>query len=137
MYIIMASEMKQVKDLGWDKISLTQKGFKGAIQSYKTETGATVAVMFNLHEAFVVEDEQGLFGVADLDAGILKDKYIDIEYTGEIEGASVIAWEEEGEFGYNEDKLTELGINAFEVKESLKNRLFHLAKLDVMVDMQL
>jgi hypothetical protein len=135
----MASETKTVKDLGWDKISLSQKGFKGAIQSYKTENGGKVALAFNMHEAFIVEDAQGLFGVADLDAGLIKAKGIDIEHTGEIEGAETLAWHDEDtdEVSFAEDRLTALGINAFEVKESLKTRLLALSKLDKMVDMAL
>lgn len=135
----MASTTKAVKDLGWDKISLTQKGFKGAVQSYKTGNGGTVALAFNMHEAFLVEDDQGLFGVADLEAGILKGKGIDIESTGSIEGAEVVAWhdEETDEIGFNEDRLTALGINAFEVKESLTARLLALKELDKLVDMPL
>lgn len=130
----MASETKQVKDLGWVHISLSQKGFKGAVQTYPSNKGGTVALCFNMHEAFIVEDEQGLFGAEDLKQGIINAKGIDIEFTGEIEGALAVAWEEDGEYGFNEDKLTELGINDFEVKESLKKRLFHLAQLDKLVD---
>lgn len=135
----MSAEVKYVKGLGWDKISLTQKGFKGAVQSYKANNGNTVALAFNLHEAFIVEDEQGLFGVEDLEYGIIKAKGINIEYTGEIEGAYVVAWhdEETDEIGFDEEKLTELGINVFEVKESLKTRLLALAKLDKLVDIPL
>lgn len=134
----MASEMKAVKDIGWDNISLSQKGFKGAVQSYKSDNGATVALAFNFHEAFTVEDSQGLFAVADLVAGIVKAKEIDIESTGEIVGAVSLAWHDEDtdEVTFDEERLTELGINAFEVKESLKTRLLALSKLDKMVDMQ-
>ena len=133
----MASATKEVKDIGWDHINLTQKGFKGAVQSYKAENGSTVALAFNMHEAFIVEDDQGLFGKDDLVAGIVKAKGINIEMTGEIIGAHVVAWEEEGEMGFDEIKLAELGLDAFEVRESLKARLTALAKLDVMIDMQL
>lgn len=133
----MSTVTKNVKDLGWEHISLTQKGFKGAVQSYKSENGSTVALAFNMHDAFVVEDDQGLFGVQDLVAGIIKDKHIDIESTGEIVGAETVAFEQDGEIVYDEEKLTALGINAFEVKESLKTRLTALAQLDKLVDMPL
>lgn len=133
----MALETKKVKDLGWEHISLTQKGFQGAVQTYLTDKGEKVAVAFNMHEAFVVADDQGLFGVQDLVEGIIKDRDIDIEDTGDIIGAEAVAWEENSEITYNDEKLTSLGLNAFEVKESLKTRLFHLAQLDKMVDMPL
>lgn len=125
-------EVKYVKDLGWDKLFLSQKGFKGAVQSYKSNNGNTVALAFNLHEAFIVEDEQGLYGVEDLEKGIIKAKDINIENTGRIKGAYVVAWhdEETGEIGFDEEKLTELGINDFLVKDSLKIRLLVLSLLD-------
>lgn len=128
---------KNIKELGWDKINLTTKSFNGAIHNFKTADGKKVALAFNMHDAFIVEDEQGLFAQADLDAGILKPKHINIEDTGYIDGATTVAWEQDGEFFFNEDKLTELGLNDFEIKESLKKRLFNLAQLDVLEDMPL
>lgn len=133
----MANEMKAAKDIGWDHISLSQRGFRGAVQSYKADDGSTVAVCFNLHEAFVVEDDQGLFGVEDLKEGIVKDKSINIEFTGTIEGATAIAWETEdgsGEVEFSEEELNRLGINDFSVKESIKERILLLAALDKLVD---
>jgi hypothetical protein len=133
----MANETKVVKELGWDHLSLNQKGYKGAVQAYQSTGGSKVAICFNMHEAFVVADDDGLFGVSDLEHGVIKHKDIDIDSTGEIVGAVVIAWEEEGEVEYNEEKLTELGINDFSVKESLKTRLIALAALDKMIEMQM
>jgi hypothetical protein len=131
----MANETKVVKDLGWDHLSLNQKGYKGAIQAYQSTNGKKISLCFNMHEAFIVSDDEGLFGTADLEQGVIKNKDIDIDSTGEIVGAVVVAWEEEGEVEYSEEKLTELGINDFSVKESLKARLIALAALDKMIEM--
>ena len=62
----------EIKDLGWSVIQLTQKGYRGAIQTYKTSKGELVPVMFYLDECFIVEDKQGLFGVQDLKYGIMQ-----------------------------------------------------------------
>lgn len=124
----------EVKQIGWDHITLSKNGFKGAVQNYSNGNGGKVAVCFNFHEAFIVEDEQGLFAQADLVQGIIKAKDIDIESTGLIVGAYVIAWEEEGIVSFDEEKLTALGINDFSIKESITNRLKALAGLDVFVD---
>jgi hypothetical protein len=131
----MANEMKVVKDLGWDHLSLSAKGYKGAVQAYQSSNGGKIALCFNMHEAFIVSDDQGLFGTADLEQGVVKNKDVDIDATGEIVGAEVLAWEEDGEVGYAEDRLTQLGINDFSVKESLKARLIAVAGLDKMIDM--
>lgn len=136
----MANEMKQAKDLGWDYISLSGKGFKGAVQSYQSTTGTKVALAFNYHEAFVIEDDQGLFGVEDIKQGIIQNKEIDIEATGQIEGVSSVAWETEegsGEVEFDEEKLTQLGINDAEVKDSITKRIIALSALDKLVDMPL
>jgi len=133
----MAGEMKAAKDIGWDYISLSKKGFDGAVQGFRAADGSTVAVAFNMHEAFVVRDDQGLFGVEDIKEGIIKARDIDIERTGTIEGVELIAWETEdgsGEVEFNEEALEALGLNDFSVRESIKNRILLLAALDKMVD---
>jgi hypothetical protein len=91
----MANEIKVAKDLGWDHITLSQKGFKGAVNAFQAEGGKKIALCFNHHEAFIVADDQGLFGTEDLVAGIVKAGSIDIEATGQIDGAQVVAWETE------------------------------------------
>jgi hypothetical protein len=139
----MANELKVAKDLGWDHITLSQKGFKGAVNAFQAEGGKKVALCFNHHEAFIVSDDQGLFGVEDLTQGVVKGKGVDIEATGQIDGAEVVAWEEEenGEYAgvvlFDEVKLTELGINDFSIKESIKARILALSALDKQIDMQL
>lgn len=133
----MADLIKEAKDLGWDHITLSKSGFRGAIQEYQNNRGEKIALMFNFHEAFVIEDDQGLFGLRDYVEGVVKDKSLDIEATGFIEGLHVVAWENEGEIKFDEEKLEELGLNDFEVKDSLKRRLSTLAKLDVLIEMKL
>lgn len=123
----MAKEnvVKAIKDLGWTYIGLT-KSFKGAVQQY-----GSVAICFNMEEAFIVKDAQGLFGAKDLEKGIIKAKDIDIDDTGEIEGVQIVAWfdEDEEEVIFNEELMEELGINDFSVIDSLKTRLTALYKL--------
>lgn len=127
------------KGLGWDHIALTRREFKGAVKTYETATGEQVAVCFNFNEAFIVEDEQGLFGVDDLVEGIINDKSINIEFTGEIEGAETLAFntEDNHEVYFNDEKLAELGLDDFSVRESLKTRIEALSALNKTVDAQL
>ena len=133
-----------VKNIGWDKISLTpSKGFSGAIQNYQSTSPLAVqgrvALLFNMHEAYYVEDtdDNTLFTADDLHSGIMKSRDFDIEDPASIDGAVVVAWEEDGEVEFNEEELEKLGLNDFSVKESLKQRLQNLAKLDFMEDVNL
>ena len=128
---------KEIKDLGWDKLAMTAKSFDGAVQSYQSSKGGNVAVCFNTHEAFIVRDSQGLFGVEDLFQGVIKDKYVDIESSGLIQGLELIAHEEGGEVGYEDETLESLGLNDFEVRESLKHRLLLLSGLDELKELEL
>ncbi len=126
--------IKSVKELGWSYLDVSTKGFKGAIQGYTTAFDTHVAVCFNMHEAFVVEDEAGLFTQQDLEFGVIKAKNIDVTVVAAIEGATVLAIESGGEVQFNPLKLECLGLDNFFVKESIKNRLLKLAKLDDFVD---
>lgn len=131
-----------VKNLGWDKISLTvKKGYGGAVQSYSSSApvaiGGQVPLLFGMHEAFIIEDDQGLYGVDDLYQGIIRSKDFDVNDSSAIEGSVVVAWEEGGEVHFDEKELDRLGINDFSVKESIKTRLLHLSKLDYLEDIPL
>lgn len=128
---------KSIRDIGWDAISLSNKGFKGAVQLYKSNSGSQVALCFSMHEAFIVEDGQGLFGKDDLVEGIIQNKSFDVEESGSIDGVKIVAFEENGEVDFNEELLDTLGINDFSVRESLTTRLLELSKLDQMVDLPL
>ena len=136
----MTVSMKAIKDLGWNHISLSKSGFNGAVVDYKNTSGQTVAVGFNMHEAFVIEDSQGLFTSKDIEGGIIKSKDFDVEKSGQIEGLTLIGWqdhEDASEYGFDEEKLKELGLDTFDVRESIKSRIAHLSELDVLVDMKL
>lgn len=133
-----------VKNLGWDKITLTvSKGFSGAIQNYTSSsplaTRGKVALLFNMHDAYYVEDtdDNTLFTLEDLHQGIIKSRDFDIEDPASIDGAVVVAWEENGAVHFDEEELSKLGINDFSVKESIKQRLLNLAQLDFMEDLPL
>lgn len=123
-----------IKSLGWSHQSIKGSTFKGVIQTFEGDKG-TVAVAFNLHEAFIVEDADGLFGLEDLKDGVVKDNDVDIFTVATINGATIIAFESNNSVSYDEDKLTALGINDFEVKESLKKRLLTLSMVDVYDEM--
>lgn len=133
--------MDNVKNIGWTVVSLTaSKGFKGAVQNYSSTSAKAVngqvAVAFNMHEAFIVADADGLFTADDINAGIIKDKAFDIEERSSIDGATVLAWEENGTVSFDEEELEALGLNDFEVKDSLRVRLLNLSALDILEDVQ-
>lgn len=121
--------VKEIKDMGWTHISLT-KSFEGAVQEYNG-----VALLFNMEEAMIVRDSQGLFTAKDLFKGIVKSKDFDVEDSGDIEGVEIVAFvnEETGEVEFNEDLLEELKLNDFSVTDSIKNRVMALNKLTEMV----
>ena len=124
-----------IKELGWSVIQLTQKGYRGAIQTYKTSKGELVPVMFYLDECFIVEDKQGLFGVQDLKYGIMQEKSIDLEATGCINGLSLSAYlDENKKVVYSSDVLDRLNINTSDNREDIKKRLKAVKKLSEMVD---
>lgn len=127
-----------IKDLGWSVIQLTQKGYRGAIQTYKTSKGELVPVMFYLDECFIVEDKQGLFGVQDLKYGIMQEKSIDLEATGCINGLSLIAYlDDNKKVVYSSDVLDRLNINTSDNREDIKKRLKAVNKLSEMVDVDM
>ena len=127
-----------IKKLGWSAIQLTQKGYRGAIQTYKTSKGELVPVMFYLDECFIVEDKQGLFGVQDLKYGIMQEKSIDLEATGCINGLSLIAYlDDNKKVVYSSDVLDRLNINTSDNREDIKKRLKAVNKLSEMVDVDM
>lgn len=126
-----------IKKLGWSKIKLTKKGYRGAVQTYKTRKGTLVAVMFYMQEAFVVEDSQGLFGVQDLEYGLMDEKGIDLEGTGHINGLTLLAYTEENEVRFNERELERLDIHSDLIKSDLERRLRAVAQLGEMEEIEL
>lgn len=133
-----SQEQKMVKDMGWEKISLTQKkGFEGAAHSFDSVKGSKIALCFGLHEAFIVKDAQGIFSVNELYHGIIKETYFDVEESGEIEGAKVLAWEEDGVVSFNDILAEELGLTSDAVQEDIKSRILALASLDQLIDVKL
>lgn len=129
--------VKSIKDMNWSHIQLTQKGFRGAILTYKSLDDKLVPVLFYLHEAYVVEDNQGLFGVKDLIHGLVKQKNINLSATTRIKGASILSWEEEGQIFFNTDNLKRLGINSGLIREDMSKRLLSLSRLDELEEIPL
>lgn len=95
----MITTIKGIKELGWTKIKISKEGFEGAIKVVKNEKGEEVAILFNSTEAYVVEDSQGLYTAKDLYEGLIKCKEVNIEYSGYIEGVSVLAYVDDEEIG--------------------------------------
>lgn len=134
----MATEKQQIEALGWAFLGLSArapkgsrtKSFTGAVQSFTASNGESVAVCFNMHDAFIVEDDQGLFFEQDLIDGIIKDSAINIEELGNLDGVKILAWEKDGVVSYDEEHLAELGLQDFGVQEELRTRLSALSKLD-------
>jgi len=129
--------LKEVRGLGWDHISLSAKGFRGAVQLYQSSLdNKKVAVAFNLHEAFVIEDDAGLFGLEDIVKGVILDKEIDIENSGLIDGVGILASESGGLVDFT-GGMAIYGLEDFSVKSSITTRLTMLSALDQSVDMDL
>lgn len=119
-----------VKSFPWSFISLSKsEGFKGAVHDFHTDNGV-VWVCFNLHECFVVEDEQGLFGKQDLIDGIIKADNVDIFETGLIYGLNLLAWEDNGFVSFDDEYLDKLGLDDYAVKKEIEKCLLLLASID-------
>ena len=130
----------EVKSLGWSAIQLNKKGYRGAVQVYKTDRNEKVPVMFYIDECFVVEDKDGLFRVEDLkDFFMKKSSNIDLEATGLIEGLSLVAYkdEESGKVCYMDSTMTRLGINSKENRADIKRRLNSVFKLGEMEEIDM
>lgn len=128
--------IKAVKDLGWDKITLSvKKGFPGAVKVF-TNGKTSVAVCFGMHDAFIVKDDLGLYTADDLYTSIIKDKSFSVEEYSDIVGASLMAYEQDGEVAFT-DTFANSGIDTPEIREDITARLKACAALDVMVDVEL
>lgn len=136
-----ATDIKRVKDLGWDFISASAaSGFKGAVNSYKGDK-EKVALCFSGLNAYAIKDEQGLFGVHDLVDGVIKCKDVEADAPQSIEGALIIATlaenpddeEDEAEVVFEEENIKALGLDNFEVKKSITEKLLAIYPLVKLV----
>ena len=130
----------EIKGLGWSAIQLNKKGYRGAVQIYKSSKNEKVPVMFYIDECFIVEDNQGLFRVEDLkDFFMKKSSTVDLEATGLIQGLSLIAYksEETGVVEFNDSVMNRLDINSESNREDIKRRLNSVYKLGEMVEVDL
>lgn len=126
-----------IKQIGWNAIQLTKKGYRGAIQSYRTSKGDRVPVFFYIDECFVIEDKDGLFRVEDLKDFFFKHKEVDLEATGCIEGLSLVAYIEDGKVVYSDKTLERLNIDNREVREDLGRRLRAVNRLGEMIEVDM
>lgn len=111
------ADMKQViaefRKFTWDCVKLTSKKYGGAIKCYPDIEGEPVAIFFSASNAWVIEDDEGLFSAVDLESAIING---DIELCDlcDVEGAIKIAElggnDDDSNF-FNTDKLLALGID--------------------------
>ena len=130
----------EIKSRGWSAIQLNKRGYRGAVQVYKSEKGEKVPVMFYIDECFVVEDKAGLFRVEDLkDFFMKKTSTVDLEATGLIEGLSLVAYKDEntGEVCYMDSVMTRLKINTKMNRADIERRLNAVYKLGEMEEVDL
>ena len=134
-----ADMFKTVKSVGWDIISLSKRGYRGAIKAYKNAKGEKIPIMFYLDECFIIEDSLGLFRVEDLKSFFMKEhREIDMTATGCIQGLSLIAYlDDERQSHFMDSVLTRLGINTISVREDIRNRLLVVNQLAEEVDVDM
>lgn len=129
--------LSDIRKLGWNAIQLSKKGYRGAIQSYKSIDGSRVPILFYIDECFIIEDKQGLFRVEDLKDFFFKHKEVDLEATGCIEGLSLIAYLEKDNINYMDSTLTRLGINNRDIRDDIESRLRAVNQLGEMEDVDM
>ncbi len=130
----------EIKSLGWSAIQLNKKGYRGAVQVYKSDKGEKIPVFFYIDECFIVEDNAGLFRVEDLkDFFMKKSSNVDLEATGLIEGLSLIAYKDEstGEICYMDSVMTRLNMNTNANRADIEKRLNAVYKLGEMEEVSL
>ena len=130
---------KSIKAVGWDIISLSKRGYRGAIKAYKNAKGDKIPIMFYLDECFIIEDSLGLFRVEDLKSFFMKEhREVDMTATGCIQGLSLIAYlDDNKQVHFMDSTLTRLGVNTISVREDIRNRLLVVNQLaeEIEVDM--
>lgn len=131
--------MENVRNLGWDTLSLTSAEFKGGVKVYTAADGSAIAVLFGRHEGFVVEDDAGLFTINDLVDGVINDPDFNVDESGTIDGTTVLGesglWEGDGpaEVTLFEESLEKYGIASDEIKEDITKRLLVLSEFDQQI----
>ena len=130
---------QSIKSVGWDILSLSKRGYRGAIKVYKSANGEKVPVMFYLDECFIVEDSLGLFRVEDLKSFFMKEhREIDLTATGCINGLSLIAYlDDTKQTHFMDSTMTRLGINTISVREDVRNRLLVVNQLAEEIDVDM
>jgi hypothetical protein len=128
---------RNIKRIGWSRIKLTQHEYRGAIKTFKTSTKSLVAIMFHLNEAFIVEDKEGVFGVQDLNYGLVQKDSIDLNDSGRIKGLSLVAFIHEDKVYLQEEVLERLDINTARNRKDIENRLLAVNKLSETDELEL
>jgi len=128
--------LKELKNNNWGFISLSRKGFDGAVMVYNTNKGE-VAVCFSTKDAFVVTDDSGLFGINDLVHGVIKCKDISVETPEIITGAEVVAYVEGEDVIFDKARIAKLGLSAESTIIDISNRLSMLNKLNETVAIEM
>lgn len=131
-----ASELfKEIKDIGWGKIILSAKEkFRGAAHEFQSKTDGKVAVLFSMHDAYVLRDANGLYSLSDLYKFVMKDKDINIENPNSIDYVELLVEYYGEEPVFHEAALEKVGLNVQEIKDDILRRLQATSRLDVEVE---
>ncbi|EQF29943.1 hypothetical protein QEW_4492 [Clostridioides difficile CD160] len=132
--------IKQVKNLGWNKIFLDYKnGFRGAILRVKKEDGKSINMVISEENAYTITDLQGMFSASDLLKYVLKDEKIDINFPNRIQGAEIIATvKNEDEVEFNESSVYKYKLTN-DSKESIKVHLlaiYNIIEEETILDLE-
>ncbi|HFL3696608.1 TPA: hypothetical protein ACG3QY_001718 [Clostridioides difficile] len=120
-------KIKQVRNLGWNKIFLDYKnGFRGAILRVKKDNGKSISMVISEENAYIITDSQGIFSASDLLEYVLKNKNVDINLPNKIQGAEIIATvKNEKEVEFNENSICKYKLTD-DSKESIKIHLLSI-----------
>ncbi|MFL8710825.1 hypothetical protein Q3304_08665 [Clostridioides sp. GD02377] len=132
--------IKQVKNLGWNKIFLDYKnGFRGAILRVKKEDGKSINMVISEENAYTITDLQGMFSASDLLKYVLKNEKIDINFPNRIQGAEIIATvKNEDEVEFNESSVYKYKLTN-DSKESIKVHLlaiYNIIEEETILDLE-
>lgn len=121
--------IKKVKELGWDKIILSEsQGFAGAVKGYQTEKGQ-LGVLFSLNGCFVVSDENGYFSSFDIYKYVMKPFSDYMEDPSEIDGVETVAYVNDNEVIFLQDVVDYFNFSDEDL-DDMKKRLLLMSDLD-------
>lgn len=114
--------LKKIKELDWDELRIVKGVFKGAMKVYDSESGEKVAVIFSNLFAFIQEEatpedvKKEFIDKPNNIRDVEDDMYEDVVIVASID-------EEDGEYGVDDEYLSELGIGDMFILDDIKERL--------------